>query len=220
VWTPANWGGSFYRSGDTSATVSPRLLVGNDSPGAYQWTVSFIGNRGVSFSFQVHNEGSPSAPPTPPPAPQPPPFNPPTAPPSFPIGGTSQTTPPICHGPTIVQDIDAGLASVQNSSDVQDAIKVLALKIIAIRGGEETEVAADLVTDSISITKTWASFRSGDIAEGSLELTNFISFGLLDAILKRFRITLPVSDILNLAGAEAGSFITGFAISYASTKCP
>lgn len=85
TWTPSDWSGKFAVHSDTSATASPTLLNGGDPVGVYQWTVSFLGNGGVSFSFQMNNAGAGSPPPPPPPAPPPPqptPVPPPSPPPA------------------------------------------------------------------------------------------------------------------------------------------
>ncbi len=103
-WTPSAWSGKYVVNSDTSAMVAPHLLAGGDPAGVYQWTVSFVGNGGKSFVFQVNNAGSAAPPPAPPPPPppvttQPPPppvaSNPPqpTYPPP-PVSATPTTPPP------------------------------------------------------------------------------------------------------------------------------
>ncbi|MBS1983508.1 MAG: hypothetical protein JST16_04990 [Bdellovibrionales bacterium] len=140
-------------------------------------------------------------------------------PPQLPAMNMSDTTPAICSGTTISHAFGVGIEAARTSADVHQAALALALKIVAAKGGDTSEIAADLITNGLSLVQTWADLKSGDWSKGSLELTNQISFGLVDAILARYHISFPVSDILNLGGSLAGSFIAGFVLDVGNLKC-
>jgi hypothetical protein len=99
-WTPSAWSGKYVVNSDTSAMVAPHLLAGGDPAGVYQWTVSFVGNGGKSFVFQVNNAGSAAPPPALPPPPPPVTTQPPPPPVASNPPQPTYPPPPVSANPT------------------------------------------------------------------------------------------------------------------------
>lgn len=100
---------------------------------------------------------------------------------------------------------------MQESEDVKNDLRDLAISIAAAGGGDATQIAVDLAMDLKSATEAFYNMTHGQLLIGSVELINFTASFLEDKILERYGVTIPISSMTNLAGAVVGSYLYGFA---------